>query len=237
MGQDRPRDAGMVPSRRDLLIGTGMLGAAAIAFARLPRAHAASIGPKQLETMVPLRIGAWTFQTASGLVEPPPDALAALLYDQQVSRYYAADAAPAVMLSMAYGSSQGGVLQVHRPEICYPASGFRLTDTQTRSLAIDATHAIPVRCFSATSDTREEQVLYWTRIGSLMPTSWTSQRIAIMRSNVAGLIPDGLLVRLSTISPDAEASFALLERFAREMLAAAGPRGRRGLLGAGYGGG
>jgi EpsI family protein len=224
------------PSRRDLLIGGAMLTAGGVAYARLPHDRTILIGPKQLEKTVPLEVGPWVFQTASGLVEPPPDELANLLYDQQVSRYYAAnDGQLPVMLSMAYGSSQGGVLQVHRPEICYPASGFRLSDTQTRALTIAPGTTIPVRFFHAVSDTREEQVLYWTRVGDMLPTSWTSQRIAIMRSNLAGNVPDGLLVRLSTIAPTEAMAWETLTGFARMMLEKAGRKGRQELLGGVYG--
>lgn len=226
-----PQEGSILPSRRDAILGTMMVAAGAIAYARLPRRTAILIGPGQLDKIVPLHIGPWTFQTASGLVQPPPDALVDQLYNQQVSRYYGSDSALPVMLSMAYGNSQGGTLQVHRPEICYPASGFRLTDTETRELPITPKLAIPARSFTATSESRTEQVLYWTRIGGIMPTSWSGQRIAIMRNNIAGTIPDGLLVRVSTLTPDPARAFQTLTTFVQQMLAAAGPKGRGMLLG------
>ena len=140
-----------------------------------------------------------------------------------------------MMLSMAYDSSQGGMLQVHRPEVCYPASGFRLTRTELHPIVRAGAPTIPARSFTASSDTRVEQVLYWTRIADMLPTGWTVQRIDIMRSNLAGMIPDGLLVRFSTALVEPEPAFAALERFARELLVAVGPAGRRQLLGAVYG--
>jgi len=42
-------------------------------------------------------------------------------------------------------------------------------------------------------------VLYWTRIGELVPTGWWSQRFAVVQSNLRGTIPDGLLVRLPNL--------------------------------------
>ena len=212
-------ESGFVPSRRDLLIGGSALLAAGTAFARMPRNPMMSIGAGQLDKIVPLRVGAWNYETASGLVLPPPDQLARLLYDQQLTRTYSAPEQLPVMLLMAYGSSQGGMLQIHRPEICYPASGFRLSETRVTTIPLDKGHSVAARSFTGSSDTRNEQVLYWTRIGDMLATSWGGQRIAVVRHNLEGSIPDGLLVRLSTVSDDAAQSQATLKLFARTMLA------------------
>lgn len=224
----------LMPSRRDMILGAAMAATAAFTYEHVPRTDLRSIGPHELDKIVPLDIGPWHYEAASGVVLPPPDQLARLLYDQQVARFYSADVLLPVMLVMAYGSSQGGILQVHRPEICYPASGFRLSDTMTRELDIGGGQIVPARFFTARSDTRVEQVLYWTRIGNYLPTSWTSQRIAIMRNNLDGLVPDGLLVRISTITDDSEAGLNILQQFARQMLASAGLSGRHKLLGNHY---
>ena len=39
------------------------------------------------------------------------------------------------MLSMAYGDDQRGGLQAHRPEVCYPAQGFKLGKVEDGSLS------------------------------------------------------------------------------------------------------
>jgi EpsI family protein len=135
------------------------------------------------------------------------------------------------MLLVAYGSSQGGMLQIHRPEICYPASGFKLSETQVTSVPLSGGKAIPSRSFVANSDTRVEQVLYWTRIGEFLPTSWWSQRLSVVRANLRGRIPDGLLMRLSTVSEDADQAQATLKKFARSMIEAMPAAERRMLIG------
>lgn len=219
------------PSRRDLLVGSAALVAAGTAYARMPRRPTMRIGKDQLDKIVPLHIGSWSYETASGLVLPPPDQLARLLYDQQVTRSYASPDQLPVMLLMAYGSSQGGMLQIHRPEICYPASGFHLTETEVTAIPLPDGHRVASRSFTASSDTRVEQVLYWTRIGDMVPTSWTGQRVAVIRSNLAGSIPDGLLVRLSTVSNDAVQAQATLKTFATEMLSAMPVAARHMLVG------
>ena len=221
------------PNRRDLLVGGAALVAAGTAYARMPRRPTMMIGKDQLDKLVPLKIDNWSYEMASGLVLPPPDQLARLLYDQQVTRSYSSPDQLPVMLLMAYGSSQGGMLQIHRPEICYPASGFRLTETQITAIPLPDGHRVASRSFTASSDTRVEQVLYWTRIGDVVPTSWTGQRIAVIRSNLAGSIPDGLLVRLSTVSNDAAQAQTTLKKFAAEMLSAMTPASRNMLIGSG----
>jgi EpsI family protein len=212
-------EKGFLPSRRDLLVGGAALAAAGVAVARMPHAPMLLIGKDQLDKIVPLHIGDWSYETASGLVLPPPDQLARLLYDQQLTRTYSSPTQLPVMLLMAYGSSQGGMLQIHRPEICYPASGFQLTETRVTSVPLDPRRSVASRSFVAHSDTRNEQVLYWTRIGDDLPTSWTAQRIAVVRSNLAGRIPDGLLVRVSVVADDIERSQQTLKLFVRQMLA------------------
>jgi EpsI family protein len=221
----------LVPSRRDLLVGGAALLAAGTAWARMPDKPILMIGKDQLDRIVPLRIGPWTYASASGLVLPPPDQLARLLYDQQVARTYSAPQAPDVMLLMAYGSSQGGMLQIHRPEICYPASGFSLSETQVTTIGTHEGHQIAARSFIGKSDTRVEHVLYWTRIGDYLPTSWTAQRLAVVRANLEGRIPDGLLVRLSTNVGDPEQAEVLLKTFAADMLGAMPPARQRMLIG------
>ena len=208
----------LIPSRRDLLVGGAALLAAGTAYARMPRQPMMMIGKDQLDKIVPLHIDNWSYETASGLVLPPPDQLARLLYDQQLTRSYSSPDRLPVMLLMAYGSSQGGMLQIHRPEICYPASGFHLSETKVTAIPLGPHRAVASRSFVASSDTRVEQVLYWTRIGELVPTSWVGQRLAVVRANLHGQIPDGLLVRLSTVSNDPDQAQATLKKFARAML-------------------
>ena len=221
----------LTPNRRDLLVGGAALLAAGTAYARMPRRPLMLIGKDQLDKIIPLRVGGWSYETTSGLVLPPPDQLARLLYNQQVTRSYTAPDQLPVMLLLAYGSSQGGMLQIHRPEICYPASGFHLTETRVTSIPLSDGHSIASRSFSANSDTRVEQVLYWTRIGHMVPTSWSGQRVAVIQANLAGMIPDGLLVRLSTVSADPAQAQATLKRFAATMLSEMPVPARKMLIG------
>jgi len=234
IAEPAPEQGVTPPSRRDLLIGGMMAAAAGVAYLRAPYASSASIGKDELDKLVPYVIGPWRYQSSSGIVLPPPDQLAKVLYDQQLARGYTSETEQPVMLVMAYGHGQNGALQVHRPEICYPASGYHLTNKERDELPLGNGQSIPIRTFTAESDTRVEQVMYWSRIADHMPTGWSEQRIAIMEENLRGSIPDGLLVRVSTISPHRDASLATLSRFCRAMLSAAGPKSRHKLIGNSY---
>jgi EpsI family protein len=219
------------PSRRQLLLGGALVVAAGTAFAREPRTRSMAIGKDELEGAIPKKIAGWTFETKSGLVLPPPDQLSQQLYDQMLTRAYSSEDSLPVMLLIAYGSSQSGMLQVHRPEVCYPAGGYQLSPLTETAVATGLGGAVPSRFFTASGETRTEQLLYWTRIGRSFPGSWAEQRWAVVKNNLAGIIPDGVLVRLSTVTPDPALAAATLKRFAAAMITSAPPKGRNLLLG------
>ena len=223
-------DARLVFGRRHFLIGGAMLAASGMALARMPSAQAAPIAKDRFDDWVPDMVGPWRFATVSGVVLPPPDALSDRLYDNIVARVYEAPELPSMMLMIAYNNVQDGVLQVHRPEICYPVGGYELTPTREYRLSI-RNRAVPANVFAASGPDRTEQILYWTRLGDEFPRSWIEQRMAVARANVAGRIPDGVLVRVSLLGNDPVAALPLLERFARGFLDASPQPLRRILIG------
>src|SRR5262249_4920245 len=151
-----------------------------------PRIAEAVIGPGQLERVIPKRLGAWNFVTASGLVVPPPDETGRRTYDQVLTRVYArtGDALP-VMLLIAYGGRQTGLFIVHRPEACYPAQGYALSGRDTMQVELGGGRHVAGTVWSAHSALRAEQLLYWTRIGDQFPRSWAAEHIAIASKNLA----------------------------------------------------
>lgn len=219
-------------TRRNLLMGGAMLGIAATAFARTPQPYVPRMAKDQLDHLIPKTIGPWKFVTASGLVLPPPDTLSDKLYSNILTRYYTAPNRPALALLIAYSNVQDGLLQLHRPEICYPASGYRLSDTKLSQLDLHDGHTLPIRFFSAQGVSRNENVLYWTRIGADIPTSWAEQRWAVAKANLEGAIPDGILVRTSLVtSQTVEASREVLDGFIRDLIENVTPDVRKLLVG------
>lgn len=216
--------------RRRVLIGGGLLLTAAATAARMPRDEINFLGSGKLEALIPTRIGQWSFASESGIVVPPDDEMVDELYAQLVTRVYTAPGLATIMLLVAQGGGQTGVLQVHRPEVCYPAGGFALSERRVFDVELPG-GTLPTNAFTATADARIEQLLYWTRVGNDLPSSWLAQRWSVARANLEGYIPDAVLVRLSTITPDRNAAFADLAEFGRALLASTSPSTRRFLIG------
>ena len=203
-------------ARRKVLIGLGLAACSGVALARQPAPTRPKIETDVLETLIPARIGEFAFDTTSGLVLPPPDALSDRLYDNLITRTYARPDGKIAMLLIAYNNRQDGVLQIHRPEICYPAGGYALTPTRPIETSLASGSSLPTQTFVARSEMRTETVLYWTRVADVFPRRWIEQRLAVARENLAGVIPDGVLVRVSTLSGE-PGELALLARFVTDL--------------------
>jgi EpsI family protein len=222
-----PLSGGEEPSslalgRREMLLGGLMLAGAGTALWATPRRYQSMLGRAKVEDLVPKSFDGWRMDSTSGLVLPPADQLSDQVYKDMVTRTYVRPGSPPVMLLVAYGGSQGGVIQVHRPEVCYPAGGYRLTRLEPHVTEVARGVDLPSTYILAESDTRTEQIVYWTRMGSLFPRTWREQRVAVLRENLAGIIPDGVLVRLSTLAPGPVEG--LLDGFAAALYRAGGPR-------------
>lgn len=216
--------------RRHVLIGGAMIAASGLSIFRLPRAYASPIEERRFLSWVPDTVGPWTFVRASGVVLPPPDALSDRTYDNLVTRVYEAPGRSPVMLLIAYNNTQDGVLQVHRPEICYPVGGYALSPTKGEQLVLSGRN-VPTNMFSAVGTERTEQVLYWTRVGNAFPRSWAEQRLAVAEANLAGRIPDGAMLRISLIGDNLAAAKPELEGFAQSFVARCPDQLARVLLG------
>lgn len=214
-------------SRRHVLIGGALAAASAVAIARQPTKAYAAVPAKRFEQWVPEQFGKWRMVGSSGVVLPPPDSLSERLYDNLVTRVYETSGA-SVMLLLAYNNLQDGVVQVHRPEICYPVGGFELSPTVDVPLNLPGAE-IPANFFTAKGPNRIEQVLYFTRLGTAYPRSWGEQRWVVAKANLQGRIPDGAMMRVSLLGQDPTAALKTLRQFSTEFIAAS-PRGLQKLL-------
>jgi EpsI family protein len=206
-------------NRRDLLIGGACLAAAAGAEALRPRKRVQLLGDRKLEDLIPRSFGAWKAREAEGIVTPQSeDSLAARLYNQSVGRVYAGPGEAMVMLLIAYGNTQSDTLQLHRPEVCYPAFGFTVTENRAARFDIGNGAQIPGRNLVASAPGRDERISYWTRIGEYLPTNNSEQREMKFRIALSGIIPDGVLVRVSNLLPEDDEGFGLNSRFVADLL-------------------
>jgi len=219
--------------RKALVLVALMCGASIAGIAARPNAKAADRGNViSLEAMVPKQFGAWRMVVDSGaqVVNPQTKELLDKLYSQVLSRTYVDDKGYRIMLSMAYGDDQRGGLQAQRPEVCYPAQGFKLGKVEDGALATPYGN-IEVRRLSTSLSTRTEPVTYWLTVGDQVVKSTIEKRLAEIRLGLTGQIPDGLLFRVSSIDGDQERAFAMQQKFAADMLAAVPPSVRRQLSG------
>jgi len=216
-------------TRRKFALGLAFASAAGVAAARQPNRNVDYLGKAKLEDVLPKKLGRWTFVSNSGLVVPPEDQLSRAIYSQLLTRVYARDDGLGMMLLIAQSASQTGILQIHRPEICYTAGGYRLSDIEPHMIKLPW-GTIPAMSLSASSDNRTEQLLYWTRIGDHLPTTWRQQRLAVAMDNLRRVIPDAVMVRVSTLGKDRAGALAGMDDFITSMMQSISPQLRRVLM-------
>lgn len=214
--------------RRKLLLGLLFCSAAGVAAWRKPTNHVDYLGSGKLEDIIPKAIGPWKFATASGLVVPPEDQLERAIYSQTLTRVYS-DGDNEIMLLLAQSGSETGILQIHRPETCYTAAGYHISPVTPHPVSVGHV-VIPANRMDATSDGYTEYVLYWTRIGDEMPASWRDQRVDVAEQNLRGVLPDAILVRISTVNSDARGAWASIDSFTRELIMSVRPDRRNVLI-------
>ena len=219
-----------IPLGRRAVMGGILALASGIAYARQPKVSMPVLTKASFEDLVPGPFGNWQVISDGEVVLPPPDALRDRLYDNLVTRAYQAEGTPPIMALLAYNNQQDGVLQVHRPEVCYPVGGFQLSATDRIDVPLEK-GSVPANIFTAEAPGRIEQVMYFTRLGTAFPRSWLEQRIAVINANLAGDIPDGILMRVSVIGINQERAKPMLEQFTRAFISASPSRLQKLLVG------
>ena len=121
----------------------------------------------KMADIVPLTFGVWSAANNANLLTPDTTGkLAAQLYSELVSRIYANElTGHEVMMLIAYGDTQSDLLQLHRPESCYPAVGYSLKLTAPAVIPLGGAAVIPARKVVAVKGERQENIVYWTRLG------------------------------------------------------------------------
>jgi exosortase B len=163
----------------------------------------------------PASFGEWHLDPETVAVAPTPDVQASLdrIYRQVVSRTYVNNAGERMMLTVAHGGDQGDALKAHRQEKCYEAQGFEISGLAHARLDV-AGRSIPVTRMVAVRGERVEPVTYWFTMGDRVVLGRGERLRVQIESGLAGRIPDGMLVRISSLSSDAASAFAAQSRFA-----------------------
>lgn len=220
-------------SIKNMLLLALMLGSAGLAIALRPNISLADERPPiDLKTMVPTAFGDWQEQLniASQVVNPQQRELLDKLYSQTLSRTYVNRQGYRIMLSIAYGKNQSDALQLHKPEICYPAQGFTLLDKQPGKLDLLGKPIAAIRLETSLGQ-RFEPITYWTVVGDHVSKSGTDKKLTEMRYALHGTVPDGMLVRVSSIDKGTANAYAIQNQFAAQMIRAIAPEHRNRFAG------
>lgn len=185
-----------------------------------------------LETTVPKQFGDWRLdeRQVAQVVNPQTQELLDRLYSQILSRTYVNAQGYRIMLSLAYGDDQRGGLQAHKPEVCYPAQGFKLTSNEQAQIATDF-GSIPGRRLTTSLGERFEPITYWISVGNSAIETPLQKRMAEMRMVFTGQAPDGMVFRVSSIDTDSARAFDAQQRFVNDLVAAVPPQARKRLSG------
>jgi EpsI family protein len=222
--------------RRWGAVAVAMLLASLLTVFVTPREKLAErLGPLTLGQALPERFGDWSIdkRSAGFVVNPQQQQFLARIYSQTLSRTYVnARTGAAVMLAVAYGEDQRDGMQMHFPEICYPAQGFQVGPQRQGTVQLQGA-ALPVKHLVASMGAaRIEPITYWIMIGEHPTESGWQKKVTEMRYGLQGLVPDGLLFRVSSIGSDDVNQYRVHEQFLADLFQVLPARERTRLFGA-----
>jgi EpsI family protein len=221
------------PSRTHYLIGLVMIVTALMSVAMRPTYKIADQkAPIDLETMIPKQFKDWKIDESVVPLMPNPQQTEVInkIYAQTLSRTYVNNQGERVMLSIAYGSSQRDSLRVHNPEVCYAAQGFQVPKP-IKGYVHTQMMDIPVKRMVAVKEARIEPITYWIVIGDkIVPDDWR-WKLEQLKLGFHGIIPDGLLFRVSMISDDDKLAYEIQNDFISALLGEIKPDDQHRLFG------
>jgi EpsI family protein len=215
-----------------ILASIAILSSAVLAEVLAPRELMARTSASlDLERVIPKQFGIWRLASGIAPVTPAdPEGYVqadpySRIYSQEVGRAYTDGHGNIVMLMVAYGPVQNFRLKAHRPEMCYTAAGFRVSGKTNAEMRYrnDAPPLKMARVI-AERESRFEPISYWMRVGNDITTGVVDRQIIRLKYGLRGIIPDGALMRVSTIGLSEEASYKLQEQFIRDLLGAVAPQ-------------
>lgn len=216
----------LVPPRGKLtttaiVLAAAMCIASAAGLAARPEKATRTGSTISLESAVPKVFGAWKAlpEQTSLIVNPQAAEYLYGLYSQVLSRTYVDQNGYRVMLSVAYNDDNRGGLQTHRPEVCYPAQGFKVGALEDGRLPTPFGD-IEVRRLMTNLGERVEPVTYWVTVGNEVVNNRLDKRLAEMKMALTGQVPDGLLFRVSSIDAESSRAYAVHQRFTADMMGA-----------------
>jgi len=200
-----------------------MITAMALAMMLKPQRRMADQLPElHLSKSIPQQFAGWHIDQHIIPISQSADVQAKLdeLYSETLARTYVNAQGQRMMLSIAYGADQSGDgNQVHRPEFCYTAQGFQLISNMVGSLATQYGE-LPVRRLLAVQGSRNEPITYWVTVGDKATLPGIQRKLNQLAYGLTGTVPDGMLVRVSSIDSNSHHAYQLQEAFIRDLLQA-----------------
>ncbi len=206
---------------KNFILLVGMLLVATLAWAMRPTVLLADQRPAvKLATLIPQQFGEWRAlpESHGQIINPQQTAILSKLYSQTLSRSYANAKGEVVMLSIAYGANQSDSLGLHYPEVCYPAQGFTVVAKQKTELTMPQGTIRATQMMTQLGN-RLEPLTYWSTLGDQVVHKGTETKLAQLRYGFQGQIPDGLIFRVSSITREPAAGYALQSAFTQQLLA------------------
>jgi len=179
-----------------------------------------------LNMLVPTKFSDWESvdQHAGGsVVDPSSTTLINQIYNQTLSRIYInRKTQENIMLSIAYGEDQSDSRELHIPDACYPAQGFQLSNKEDITLKTGLGD-LKARRMVAYQSSRVEPLTYWIIMSDNQVRKGYDSKLTQLKLGINGYIPDGFIVRVSTINNNAMEAYETEERFINEFIASLGP--------------
>lgn len=212
--------------RQAIAFAAAAAAASALGAVVQPRPRAADEAALALDQLFPAAFGDWRIDPAAAAFVRPAGELERRLYQQLLERTYIDGSGRRVMLSVAYGREQAGGLELHWPEVCYRYGGFSVYGRHVDALSPGA-QALQVTRMVAELPARPEPITYWAVLAGERLADANTFRLRRLSHAVRRELADGLLVRISSIDPDANRAFLLQAQFIDAMTRAMPPEIRR----------
>lgn len=185
-----------------------------------------------LEIMIPTEFGNWRVDKSIIPLQVDAETQAMLdkIYNQTLSRTYVNSIGERIMLSVAYGGDQSDNLAVHKPEVCYYAQGFEIMKTFSDEL-LTQYGKLPIKRLLAVKGYRNEPITYWVTVGNKAVLPGIDEKLQQLKYGLTGNVPDGMLVRVSSISSDKDKAYQLQTIFIQDLLSSVNTGERIRLIG------
>lgn len=219
-----------------IVLALVMVGSSLAAVSLRPEKYLADVHKNSpLQDSVPKSFSGWHAAEDRQLAVVSPDQRVLLdsLYSDMLTRTYIDKGGRQIMVSIAYGKTQSDDKSVHYPDVCYPAQGFSIKQQSYAKLPLKAGNgdSFPVKRLVASQGARNEPITYWVMVGDKVTvTPWDHKKVQLSYG-FEGYIPDGMLIRLSSIGADNEAEWELQSKFAADLLAALDEKNKRRFFG------